>query len=197
MKFQINEIFQSYQGEGYNTGKRVIFVRFAGCNLNCSWCDTDFNCQTTLSRSELIAKLKNYQAQSIILTGGEPTEQQLAALIPKLKAEGYWVGVETNGTNSITNLELDYIALSPKLNQPLEIKQQQADEVRVVVKDITVADLIEVESLISAVRYYLSPVEEAGNFNFRATFELLNEINQKGDNDWQLSLQVHKLAGIK
>ena len=70
---RINEIFYSLQGEGYFTGTPAIFVRFAGCNLRCPWCDTDVAKRFTVSRTDLLREIAGFKAKSVILTGGEPT----------------------------------------------------------------------------------------------------------------------------
>ena len=69
------EIFESLQGEGRNTGRPCVFVRFAGCNLACPWCDTDTSRRFALSRDDLLAEVRMFRAKNVILTGGEPTIQ--------------------------------------------------------------------------------------------------------------------------
>jgi len=103
------EIFFSYQGEGLYIGKPQIFFRFAGCNLKCSYCDTDFKAKRILSVDEAlngIEKLrikhfkKSAEGPSISFTGGEPLLHAdfLAALLPILKKKKYEIYLETNGS---------------------------------------------------------------------------------------------------
>ena len=71
--YELVEIFESLQGEGRNMGRPCVFVRFAGCNLKCPWCDTDVTKRFSASLDELLAELGQYKAKSVILTGSEPT----------------------------------------------------------------------------------------------------------------------------
>ena len=70
---KINEIFYSLQGEGYYTGTPAIFIRFSGCNLKCSFCDTQHEEGTMMTDDEIIAEVKKYPAVTVVLTGGEPS----------------------------------------------------------------------------------------------------------------------------
>ena len=71
---KINEIFYSLQGEGYYTGTPAIFIRFSGCNLKCSFCDTQHEEGTMMTDDEIIAEVKKYPAVTVVLTGGERYE---------------------------------------------------------------------------------------------------------------------------
>ena len=100
MKTKIKEIFTSIQGEGPYIGYRQLFIRFCGCNLNCSYCDTDFNAENTKEYSveELINICKqNLDCHSVSLTGGEPllNLEFLKEFIPRSPLPVY---LETNGT---------------------------------------------------------------------------------------------------
>lgn len=88
-QYRIVEIFESLQGEGWNTGMPAIFIRLGKCNLACSWCDTDYLKFGMMSLSDILGRLKTYTARNIIITGGEPTIQPhldtlLNALKPRL-----------------------------------------------------------------------------------------------------------------
>lgn len=130
---EIKEIFYSYQGEGYNFGKPVIFVRFAGCNLDCSWCDeaqsrrnNKENLKYQIDKEETIEQIKflieENDCYSIIFTGGEPSiyyndvkyiVDQLNSIYPNM-----WYGCESNGTGSYDFYKLmDFICISPKYRQ--------------------------------------------------------------------------------
>jgi len=124
-KFKVNDMFVSVQGEGIDVGMRCLFIRFAGCNLNCEWCDTEWNTVAFECDSiELIEKVKEHQGIGyVILTGGEPLIQngeELESLCISLRGMGYKVAVETNGTIAPTKfgaprLMFDLMAISPKL----------------------------------------------------------------------------------
>ena len=114
--YDLVEIFESLQGEGRNMGRPCVFIRFAGCNLKCPWCDTDARKRFSASLDELLTELAQYKAKSVILTGGEPTiQKEMPELVAALKKNGYWIGVETNGTSAADWLGfVDYVACSPK-----------------------------------------------------------------------------------
>ena len=95
---KINEIFYSLQGEGYHTGIPAIFVRFSGCNMKCSFCDTLHEDGIMMSDEEIISEVVKYPASMVVLTGGEPGLWIDESLVDALHNEGKYVCVETNGT---------------------------------------------------------------------------------------------------
>ena len=106
MLYPINEIFYSLQGEGYWSGRAAFFVRFAGCNLSCEFCDTDHTINEKLSHSQIIERIlkladvkliSEVKANMVVLTGGEPTIHDLNPLIKVLQDLGFYVALETNG----------------------------------------------------------------------------------------------------
>ena len=137
MMRRINEIFYSLQGEGANTGVPAVFVRFSGCNLRCSFCDTQHQDGTMMSDEEIIAEVNLYpEARIVVLTGGEPSLFIDEAFISKLKtATGKTISIETNGTNALPE-GIDWVTLSPKTGfdggdlQPLLLTE--CDELKVV-----------------------------------------------------------------
>ncbi len=101
-EFPIVEIFDSVEGEGKRTGYMAVFVRFAGCNLRCSYCDTGYalkreDAVETLDRSRLLERIHRYPWKKITLTGGEPMLQPLDGLCRDLSREGYEINIEING----------------------------------------------------------------------------------------------------
>ena len=70
--YRIVEIFESLQGEGYNTGLPAIFIRLGKCNLACAWCDTDYLRFQNMSLAQIVQRVQSYTARHIIITGGEP-----------------------------------------------------------------------------------------------------------------------------
>ncbi len=195
MKYKVNEIFHSLQGEGFNQGKEAIFIRLAGCNLSCNWCDTNHHTFTQYSVEEIMADIARYNCISVILTGGEPSIHALEPLLHTLKASGYWVAIETNGTSNLNRYDgmIDYIALSPKS----KVKQRKAHEVRVVNHNETADRLLSIEKEIRADDYYVSPLDVSGKMNIKSTLELVAEVNQRSAKKWRISLQLHKLVGIQ
>lgn len=140
MKYKINEIFSSWQGEGFNTGMPATFVRLSGCNLSCDWCDTRHSAHYELSTDEIIAQCQN---NFVILTGGEPTMQNIQPLVYALKQHNKTVGIETNGLNEIP-VDLDWVAIAPKEGfVGLSDRLKLANEVKLVVTPNTAESYIE------------------------------------------------------
>lgn len=200
-EYRIVEIFETLQGEGFNTGMPSIFIRFGKCNLACPWCDTNYNQYTTKTLAEIMAVVRGFSAKNIIITGGEPTIQpNLERLLDVLKAEGYFIAVETNGLKPVPK-QIDYIATSPKrIYQKNYLKHHIpfAHEVRIVVDGDMLEFCEQIENTIPAERYYLSPCETDGMMNMLETITQLGKLNQRSHKPrWQLSIQTHKMAGIE
>ena len=136
--YPVVEIFESIQGEGSWIGKLVTFIRFAHCNLKCSWCDTDFNPKRTLSLAEIVPLIN--ARYDLVLTGGEPLLRDLEPLLFKVK-ELYprmKIAIETNGTLSTNGLRhrrlLDWVVCSPKPDTGYFIHDEcEIDELKYVV----------------------------------------------------------------
>lgn len=110
-RLHINEIFYSLQGEGTRAGMPCVFVRFAGCNLHCVWCDTEYSrradsAKFAMTRDELLAKILGYNCEFIEFTGGEPMLEPALPEISKTLCEmGYTVAIETNGSIMLNELD--------------------------------------------------------------------------------------------
>lgn len=211
MKYRLRSIFRSIQGEGRNTGRPAAFVRFAGCNLNCPWCDTGKTTKTIMSTHEILAEVRRFGTRSVIITGGEPTiVPGIGEVLEALKKEGCWLALETNGTRTIPELELfDYIAVSPKYYYAARYADPsalvKANEVRIVAENEAMAPFCrKMRAKIAADDYYISPIEEKGRIHYRRAFNLMQRLNAKGPDGaaapwppWSLSIQTHKVLGLK
>lgn len=115
MQFPVMEIFRSIQGEGIHLGRVVTFIRLAGCNLRCPWCDTKTSWKTGIKTMPVSAILEKVELGCpVVITGGEPTiHTNLQDLITMLHANGSFVSIETNGTNYVP-WNVDWITCSPK-----------------------------------------------------------------------------------
>lgn len=201
-QYRIVEIFESLQGEGYNTGMPAVFIRLGKCNLACPWCDTDYLKFNMMGLQDILGRLKSYTARNIIITGGEPTIQpHLGILLDALKAEGYTLCIETNGLNPAPP-QIDFVATSPKARYAEKYEKQcitTADEVRIVADGEVLAFCERMEQKIRAKHYYLSPCEQNGEMNIYNTIRQIGLLNSRPDAPvhWQLSVQTHKWAGIE
>lgn len=188
--YKVNEIFYSLQGEGANTGTPAVFVRFAGCNLRCPFCDTEFETYTEMTAEEILDALDEYPSDFIVLTGGEPSLQVDDALVEALHDRDKVIAIETNGTRKLPK-DIDWVTCSPKEGSRIVLKE--ADEVKVV---FTGQDVEQYCDMIDAESYYLQPCsrEQDGTRtdNCAEVIEycLMNP-------HWSLSLQTHKLLNIQ
>ena len=190
---KVNEIFYSLQGEGAHTGTPAIFIRFALCNLRCPFCDTNFAKYDELTIPAILDAIKSFPAKLVVLTGGEPTLQDLAPLICSLHKIGKFVAIETNGTNK-TPSNADWVTCSPKVafvkNAPLKLIE--ADEVKVVFDGKTKVE----DYGIKARYYYLQPCDTGdAEQNERIINECINYIKQHPK--WKLSLQTQKILRVR
>ena len=177
---KINEIFYSLQGEGFHTGTPAVFVRFSGCNLKCSFCDTRHEEGTLMSDEEILQAISAFPSNVVILTGGEPSLWIDQAFIDLLHRAGKYICIETNGTNPLPE-GIDWVTCSPK-GAPLRVTHM--DEVKVV---YTGQDLTEYVGL-KATWHFLQPC------SCRNTKEVVEYILHHPQ--WRLSLQTHKLINI-
>ncbi|WP_005565375.1 radical SAM protein [Aggregatibacter actinomycetemcomitans] len=199
--YNIVEIFESLQGEGFNTGMPCIFVRFGKCNLTCPWCDTNYNQFERMTLAQVMKEVRSFSSKNIIITGGEPTiVPNIEILLEQMKSEGYFLAIETNGLKPIPP-QIDYIATSPKRLYPNKYERRCIDfahEVRIVADENVMAFCELIEDKIRAERYYLSPCEINGKMNLLETITQLGQLNQRVNRPkWLLSVQTHKLIGIE
>lgn len=195
---RINDIFYSLQGEGHNTGRAAVFVRFAGCNLRCSFCDTEFDTYREMNDEEILAAISGYPARFVVLTGGEPTLQVDEAFIELLHQHGYEVAMESNGTRPAPR-NLDWLTVSPKVrSEKLEVRSEKvADELKVVFDETTAP-----ESYLSLLTshfsplLYLQPCDTGDVVRNEAIIARCVEYIKEHP-WWRLSLQTHKLVGFK
>lgn len=194
-KYSIDEIFKSIQGEGFNFGKEFVFVRFYGCNFDCSWCDQPTHINLEVDEDELVAMVEEYKIKSVLFTGGEPTLQLTDKLVKRFKDLGYYIAIETNGSNLVP-IGVDYITVSPKISLNKEIVSKEASEVRIAVGSLEVKKYIDVKNEIKASKYFLSPIylEKENRFDFETLSKVYDALREE---DFRISIQLHKLMGVR
>jgi hypothetical protein len=195
--FKINEIFYSLQGEGFHTGTASVFVRLSGCNLQCSFCDTQHESGTFMTTSQIIDEVMKYpQAPLLVLTGGEPSLFIDEEFIATLKACTHkQITIETNGTHALPK-GIDWVTLSPKQafdggdSHPCLLTH--CNELKVVYRG---QDLSQYNN-IEAQHHFLQPcyVDDAEQCrrNIQACVQAVLDHPQ-----WRLSLQTHRVLHIQ
>ena len=185
---RVNDIFYSLQGEGRNTGRAAIFIRFAGCNLKCPFCDTDFVQYEEMSDEDILNRIKSYPSHFVVLTGGEPSLQVDRQLVDLLHKHGYELAMETNGTHPIVD-GIDWITCSPKGNTVIK----RCNELKCIFEEAT---LEPDDHGISAEYKYLQPCDvQNTERNAQIVKRCFDYILQHPE--WRMSLQTHKLVGFK
>jgi 7-carboxy-7-deazaguanine synthase (Cx14CxxC type) len=207
--YSIKEIYFTYQGEGFHTGRPSIFCRFSGCNLwsgyekdrenaICDWCDTNFIGNDGLnggrySKNQLINIFKKlwpeHQPVSryVVFTGGEPLLQLDRELIDAVHSIGFEIGVETNGTILPPN-GIDWICVSPKANSKFIL--DKGNEIKIVYPQKNI-NPIDFENLEFA-HFFIQPMDNINQkFNILKSQKFVRE-NPK----WKISHQTHKILGI-
>ena len=198
--YTVNEIFYTIQGEGCNSGKAAVFVRFAGCNLwsgleadrekaVCQFCDTDFVGGAKYTLGELVQEISALHCNFVVFTGGEPCLQLDGDLVRALHRRHKYIAVETNGTLPVP-LGVDWICVSPKANAP--IRQKDADEIKLVFpQQALTPDAVRAQ--IVARHLWLSPMDGP---NFKRNVEA-TIIYAKLDPRWRVNIQAHKVWEIR
>lgn len=196
---RVNDIFYSLQGEGHNTGRAAVFVRFAGCNLCCSFCDTDFSDYREMSAEDIVSEISAFPARFVVLTGGEPSLQVTEHFVDQLHKAGFEVAIETNGTRPVP-ANIDWVTVSPKSPMKEEFIGRQPDEIKVIFDgtcnpDDFLPPHFQKDSPHSPL-LYLQPCDVGDTLRNRDIMEACVEYI-KLHPQWRLSLQTHKLAGFK
>lgn len=214
MSYAVKEIFLTLQGEGINVGRRAVFLRFAGCNLwsgreedregaDCTFCDTDFvglngDRGGRYPDADVLAdKVREIwchgleepgDTRLVVVTGGEPMLQLDAALIDAIHDRGFEIALETNGTLPVPR-SVDWITVSPKAGT--EVVQRSGDELKLVWPQPGInPDAMEEWDF----RHFLvQPMDGAGQRDNREA--AIRYVVQHPK--WRLSVQTHKLIGLK
>lgn len=180
--YSINEIFYSLQGEGYYTGSPAVFLRFAGCNRKCAFCDTDHFHGEPMSAEAIAEACAAFPSRHVVVTGGEPLLQLDDKVINALKAKGFYIQIETNGSLPVPT-GVDWVTCSPK-DAPWRI--DRVDELKIVYQG---QDVESIASCFSTTHRYLQP---CSGENIAETVDYI-----LAHPHWRLSLQTHKLIDIQ
>jgi 7-carboxy-7-deazaguanine synthase (Cx14CxxC type) len=210
MTYAVKEMFLTLQGEGVQAGRRAVFVRFAGCNLwsgreqdrasaICRFCDTDFVGTDGLGGGKfadagaLVAAVQGFwgagaEGRFVVLTGGEPMLQVDDALVDALHAAGFTIAIESNGTLPV-HPGIDWVCISPKAGS--ETVQRSGDELKLVWPQPG-SDVAAMEGWDFR-HFLLQPLDDPhAEANREAAVALVMERPR-----WRLSLQTHKMLGLR
>lgn len=185
---KVNEIFYSLQGEGYFTGTPAVFVRLSGCNLKCSFCDTDHSPFIEMSTADIIAASSVFPAKHMVITGGEPGLQVDYDFIDELHSAKFFVQIETNGTLPLPD-NIDWITCSPKTSS---IALNKVNELKVLFDGQKPIFTPMVDAEVLSLQPLDTGNPEANKKITDATIKYI--LNHP---EWRLSLQTHKLLDIR
>lgn len=211
MSYAVKEIFLTLQGEGTHSGRRAVFLRFAGCNLwsgreedrssaICQFCDTDFVGMDGENGGRyevdaLAAKVallwgEGREHRYVVMTGGEPMLQVDDAIVDALHAQGFTIAIESNGTIA-AHPGIDWVCISPKAGS--DIVQRAGNELKLVWPQAGV-DPLAMESW-QFDHFLIQPMDRSGaELNAESQKEAIAFVSAYPK--WRLSLQNHKLLGL-
>ncbi len=202
IELPLMEAFYTVQGEGAHQGKAAYFIRLAGCDVGCHWCDVkeswDANKWPSVAIESIVKTAEEYTARLAVITGGEPLMHNLTALTSQLKQANFTTNIETSGAYPLSGI-WDWVCLSPKkFKEPVPEIFAHIDELKIIVynkSDFEFAEknygLVKQSNNKKNVKFYLQP-----------EWSRMSEINPqiveyvKANPQWQISLQVHKFLDI-
>ena len=191
------EMFYSLQGEGYHQGRAAYFIRLAGCDVGCVWCDVkeswDASKHPVLSIEEIVSSALAHPGRLAIITGGEPLLYNLDALTTALKKAGFEINMETSGSSPMSG-KWDWVCLSPKkFKAPLTESIAAASELKVVIfnkHDFEWAETY-AQQVPASCKLYLQPEWDKANEITPLVIEYI-----KAHPKWELSAQLHKYIQV-
>ena len=199
---KVNDIFYTLQGEGSFAGTPATFIRLSDCNLACKFCDTEFISGSIMTEAEIVKECLKYRGRFIVLTGGEPTMQNLNPLCCELKANGFYITMETNGMFDLSTDKIDWICLSPKSSFK-RIKLTYCNDLKFVIKKGSRIPKVPEGFQFNA--GFISPMNETSGEKIGSKgCTGLNDENlqycielAKNNPFWRLNVQIHKIIGVE
>ena len=193
----VMEYFYTIQGEGFYSGRAAFFIRLAGCDVGCVWCDVkeswDVNEHPLVTLDFLEKEVVTSSTNFVVITGGEPAMYDLTALINRLKKHEIEVAIETSGTYKLIGA-IDWYCFSPKkFKEPIEEAYQKANELKIIINHPSDFEWAEMHAskVDSNCKLYIQP-EWSKQERFLPTIIDFVKKNPK----WRISLQTHKFMNI-
>jgi 7-carboxy-7-deazaguanine synthase len=202
---KITEIFSSIAGEGLRSGDPTIFIRLAGCNLRCDFCDTKYSWKggKEYSEEKIVDAVQRIQrrfpADWVCVTGGEPLSQDIEPLVKKLKKAGFKIHIETNGTFHCP-FQVDWLTLSPKPGTYRFAPDftEKANEVKLVVsKDLTLEVILRLREKFPLRTPLLLQPQSNRKWSMDMGMKLLKKALNSGLKNIKISIQLQRIYGIK
>jgi len=204
-RLNVNEIFWSAQGEGVRKGISSIFIRLSGCSLGCSYCDSEgarFEGEYS-GVDEIIFRIKSemrkYPSSQIVITGGEPLEQDISFLVNRLKDDNLYIAIETNGIH-FQDLEIDWWAVSPKDINGFKINDslwRKISEIKLLVNDnLYIKHIRAIVKKKEGIPIFLQP-QFPEKDRFQKTFGFYEMCIREGLENVRLGTQMHRNFGIR
>ena len=197
IQLPIMEHFFTIQGEGFHSGRAAYFIRTAGCDVGCVWCDVKESWTSTpeqnMTLDAILQEVMSVSAQFVVITGGEPTMHSLLALVNRLHENHIEVAIETAGVHPL-DANIDWYCFSPKkFMKPIEEAYQKANELKVVINHISDFAWAEehAEKVSSNCRLFLQTEWEKQDKILPLIIDYV-----KGNQKWNISLQTHKYMNI-
>lgn len=193
----VMEHFYTIQGEGTYSGKAAYFIRLAGCDVGCVWCDVKASWQIAeeeiMPVQELVEAAASHPSRIAVITGGEPLLHDLTELTTLLHRKGFQVHIETSGAHPLSG-SVDWVCLSPKkFKQPVSSIYESADELKVIIynkKDFEWAEH-EAAKVSNSCRLFLQP-----EWSQREKVMPWMVDYVKNHPQWEISLQIHNYLAI-
>lgn len=196
-KLPIMEAFYTLQGEGFHQGKAAYFIRLAGCDVGCVWCDVKESWDASIHPKEsiesIVEKASKFPGRLAVITGGEPLMYHLEALTLALQNKGFQTNIETSGVYEISG-HWDWICFSPKkFKAALPSVAQQANELKVIIYNDSDFDFAEKNaSLVNDTCHLLLQPEWSKQEKMLPKIIAFVKDNPR----WKISLQTHKFMNI-
>ena len=205
---KINEIFWSFQGEGLRVGVPSVFLRFAGCSVQCPYCDSKDSWKSdagaSMSIEEILSEIekhkKKYPQSQVVITGGEPLEQDLSEITKALKKKNNFLSIETNGVH-FQDLPIDWWTVSPKDVTDYFIHEdllKKTNEIKLIVnKSLTIDVIKRTRSMVPvSVPIFLQPEADDKN-RYVNTFSLFQQCQEEKLENIRCGIQLHKIYHVK
>ncbi len=193
----VMEHFHTLQGEGFHAGRAAYFIRLAGCNVGCHWCDVkeswDAQKEQIMPISALAKAVADSKVDFVVITGGEPAMYDLHALTSALKKINCTIAIETSGCYPVKGT-IDWFCFSPKkFKSPIDDSYKKADELKIIINH---------PSDFSWAQEHAEKVNEDCQLYLQAEWSKKEKYNAlivdhiKGNKRWKISLQTHKFLNI-